>query len=316
MKGKIAVVFPGQGSQYPGMGRELTEKYPLAKQVFAEADSLKPSLSQLCFEGPEEELKKTVNTQPALLTVNMACFQVLRSRGIEPDFLAGHSLGEYCALVASGVLEFTEALKLVMLRSQLMEEAVPQGVGGMAAILGLSPEAVTELCLEAAAESWVEPANFNCPGQVVIAGYREGISRAMELAKNKGAKRVIPLNVSGPFHSRLMEPAGKALAQALEKVTLRLPKLPVVANVTAEPEDKPERIAFNLAMQVSRPVRWEESILFLYRQGVRTFIEVGPGKVLTGLIKKTVKEVTLLNVEDEESLQATVSKLEEVNRCS
>lgn len=312
MKGKIAVVFPGQGSQYPGMGKELADKYPEAKQVFLEADAIMP-LSRLCFQGPEEELRKTVNTQPALLTVNLACFQVLRSRGIQPDFLVGHSLGEYCALVAAGVLEFTDALKLVMARSRLMEEAVPQGLGGMAAILGLSSEAVTEICREAASESWVEPANFNCPGQVVIAGYREGVSRAMELAKNRGARRVIPLNVSGPFHSRLMEPAGKALALELEKVTLERPRLPVISNVTAAEEESPEAIALNLMQQVTKPVRWEESILFLYRQGVRTFIEVGPGKVLTGLIKKTVKDVLLLNVEDDESLQATVRKLGEVN---
>jgi [acyl-carrier-protein] S-malonyltransferase len=312
MKGKIAVVFPGQGSQYPGMGKELAEKYAVAKQVFTEADSIKP-LSGLCFEGPEEELRKTINTQPALLTVNIACFQVLRDRGIQPDFLAGHSLGEYCALVAAGVLEFSDALKLVMLRSRLMEEAVPQGVGGMAAILGLPPETVADICREVAVSNWVEPANFNCPGQVVIAGYQEGVARAVELAKNRGARRVIPLNVSGPFHSRLMEPAGSGLAQELEKVSLQPPKLPVVANVTATIEENPEAIAANLAQQVQKPVRWEESVLFLYEQGVRTFIEVGPGKVLTGLIKKTVKDVLLLNVEDEGSLQATIHKLEEVN---
>jgi [acyl-carrier-protein] S-malonyltransferase len=312
MKGKIAVVFPGQGSQYPGMGKELAEKYAVAKQVFTEADSIKP-LSGLCFEGPEEELRKTINTQPALLTVNIACFQVLRDRGIQPDFLAGHSLGEYCALVAAGVLEFSDALKLVMLRSRLMEEAVPQGVGGMAAILGLPPETVADICREVAVSNWVEPANFNCPGQVVIAGYQEGVARAVELAKNRGARRVIPLNVSGPFHSRLMEPAGSGLAQELEKVSLQPPKLPVVANVTATTEENPEAIAANLAQQVQKPVRWEEGVLFLYEQGVRTFIEVGPGKVLTGLIKKTVKDVLLLNVEDEGSLQATIHKLEEVN---
>lgn len=312
MVGKIAVVFPGQGSQYPGMGKELAEKYTVAKQVFTEADAIKP-LSGLCFEGPEEELRKTVNTQPALLTANMACFQVLRSRGIQPDFLAGHSLGEYCALVAAGVLDFTDALKLVIVRSRLMEEAVPQGVGGMAAILGLPPETVADICREVAVSSWVEPANYNCPGQVVIAGYREGVAQAMELAKNRGARRVIPLNVSGPFHSRLMEPAGIALAQELEKVSFQPPELPVVANVTATIEDNPEAIAANLAQQVQNPVRWEESVMFLYEQGVRTFIEVGPGKVLTGLIKKTVKDVLLLNVEDEDSLQATIHKLEEVN---
>lgn len=312
MKGKIAVVFPGQGSQYPGMGKELAEKYIEAKQIFMEADAIRP-LSDLCFHGPEEDLRKTVNTQPALLTVNLACYQVLRSRGIQPDFLAGHSLGEYCALVAAGVLDFTDALKLVMVRSQLMEEAVPQGIGGMAAILGLGPETVADICREVAVTSWVEPANFNCPGQVVIAGYQEGVTKALELAKSRGARRGIPLSVSGPFHSRLMEPASIALAQELEKVNFKRPELPVVANVTAVIEENPEAIAANLAQQVQKPVRWEKSVLFLYEQGVRTFIEVGPGKVLTGLIKKTVKDVLLLNVEDEDSLQATIAKLEEVN---
>lgn len=311
MKEKIAFVFPGQGSQYPGMGRELCENYPVARKIFDEADAVAP-LSKICFEGPEEELRKTVNTQPALLTTNIATFQVLHSFGIEPDFVAGHSLGEYAALVAAGVLSFQEALKVVITRSQLMEQAVPKGLGAMAAILGLSAGEVAQVCKEASQTSLVEPANFNCPGQVVVAGYREGVNLAMELAKERGAKRTIPLNVSGPFHSSLMEPAGQGLKKELDKITFQPPAIPVVANVSAAIESDPEVIAANLAKQVSHPVRWEESMHLLYQEGVRVFVEVGPGKVLTGLIKKTLKDVLLLNVEDEASLQLTLQKLKGV----
>lgn len=311
MQEKIAFVFPGQGSQYPGMGRELFENYPAARQIFEEADAVAP-LSQICFEGPEEELRKTVNTQPALLTTNLAAFQVLRSFGVEPDFVAGHSLGEYAALVAANVLSFQEALKLVITRSQLMEQAVPKGLGGMAAILGLTAEEVVHLCQEASKKSLVEPANFNCPGQVVIAGYLDGVNLAMELAKERGAKRTIPLNVSGPFHSSLMEPAGHGLRKELAKIVFQKPSIPIVANVSAAVENEPDVIAANLAKQVSHPVRWEESMHLLHQKGVRVFVEVGPGKVLTGLIKKTLKNVLLLNVEDKASLQLTLEKLKGV----
>ncbi|HHW07988.1 MAG TPA: ACP S-malonyltransferase [Clostridia bacterium] len=311
MQGKIAFVFPGQGSQYPGMGRELYENYLAARRVFEEADAVAP-LSRLCFAGSEEELRQTVNTQPAVLTASVAAYRVLQSFGIKADFAAGHSLGEYAALVAAGVLRFKDALQIVITRSRLMEQAVPQGTGGMAAVLGLGAEAVTEVCREASQKSPVEPANFNCPGQVVIAGYIDGVNAAMELAKARGAKRVIPLNVSGPFHSSLMEPAGRKLQEELSKFSFHTPEIPVVANVSAAIAGDPETIRFNLAQQVYRPVRWEESVRFLYRQGVRIFIEVGPGKVLTGLIKKTLKDVLLLNVEDEASLQLTLQELKEV----
>lgn len=314
MQEKIAFVFPGQGSQYPGMGRELCENYPAARKVFEEADAVAP-LSKICFEGPEEELRKTVNTQPALLTTNMAACQVLRSFGIKPDFVAGHSLGEYAALVTANVLSFQEALKLVITRSLLMEQAVPKGLGGMAAILGLSAEEVAQVCQEVSQKSLVEPANFNCPGQVVIAGYLDGINLAMELAKERGAKRTIPLNVSGPFHSSLMEPAGQGLEKELAQTVFQKPSIPIVANVSASIESEPDVIAANLAKQVSRPVRWEESVQLLYQKGVRVFVEVGPGKVLTGLIKKTLKNVLLLNVEDEASLQLTLKKLKGAGGC-
>lgn len=311
MKNKIAFVFPGQGSQYAGMGQELAEKYPVARRIFDEADKLKP-LSTLCFEGPEDELKKTVNTQPALLTTGTACMEVLRSHGVYPDFVAGHSLGEYTALVTAGALTFPEALSLVMTRSRLMEEAVPQGIGGMAAILGLNGQEVEALCQEIAPSVLVEPANFNCPGQVVIAGYKEGVAKATELARKRGARRVIPLAVSGPFHSRLMEPASQMLAKELSKVAWGEIRIPIIANATAQFIQDPRGIATSLADQVMKPVRWEESVLLLYAQGVRTFVEVGPGKVLSGLIKKTVKDVLLLNVEDESSFHATIAKLQEV----
>lgn len=310
MQGKIAIVFPGQGAQYPGMGRELHDRYPAAQRIFAEADGIAP-ISRLCFAGSEEELRQTVNTQPAVLTVDVAAYEVLHSSGIVPDFVAGHSLGEYAALVAAGVLSFKDALQLVMVRSRLMEEAVPQGLGGMAAVLGLGAEEVEEVCREASREALVEPANFNCPGQVVIAGYLKGLQAAQALAKARGAKRLIPLSVSGPFHSSLMEPAGRALAEELAKFPFREPTIPVVANVSAIPERDPEAIRRNLAQQVFRPVRWEESVRFLYAQGVRTFIEVGPGTVLIGLIKKTVKDALLLHVEDEASLTLTLQKLKE-----
>lgn len=308
---KIAFVFPGQGSQYPGMGKELARNYSVASEVFAEADSIK-ELSRLCFDGEEADLKKTTNTQPALLTTSFACAEVLRSEGIKPDFVAGHSLGEYTALVVAGVLGFSDALNLVILRSKLMEEAMPYGKGTMAAILGLSGSEVKMICQEVSNTSLVEPANYNCPGQVVIAGYAEGVEKAMSMAKEKGAKRTMPLAVSGPFHSSLMEPASAALREKIEKSAFQKPEFPIVANVTADFALESKTIADNLIAQVKNPVLWEESINRLYEAGARVFIEVGPGKVLTGLIKKTLKDILLLNVEDETSLRTTLAKLQEV----
>lgn len=310
MNKKIAFVFPGQGSQYQGMGQDLFANYSLARNVFEQADDKKP-LSHLCFSGTAEELRKTTITQPALLTASTAAYQVLSSYGIRPDFVAGHSLGEYTALVAAEVLSFSQALDLVLLRSQLMENTVPKDVGAMAAILGLSGDEVATLCQEVSPLSWVEPANYNCPGQVVISGYKEGVEKAGELAKKSGARRVIPLAVSGPFHSKLMEPASRQLREEINNTTLAKPKVPVVANVTGEATGEPEIIEENLAKQVHHPVLWEESIRYLHQQGVGIFVEVGPGKVLSGLIKKTLKDVILLNVEDQKSLEKTLTKLGE-----
>ncbi len=294
---KVAFVFPGQGSQYVGMGLAMFECYPQAREIFAKADAyLGFSLSDLCFRGPEEELRLTTNTQPALLTVSVAIATVLQEMTEEPNYVAGHSLGEYTALVMAGALSFEEALGLVRERSRLMEEAVPAGRGSMAAILGLEAAAIRDICREASASGWVEPANYNCPGQVVIAGETAGIERATELARQQGAKRIIPLAVSGPFHSRLMEPAGKKFALYLQQVNWKKPRIPVVANLTASMVTGTDEIATALEGQMNNPVRWEEGINYLISQGTGVFVEVGPGKVLTGLIKKIDKNVLTLNV--------------------
>ena len=310
---KIALVFPGQGSQYIGMGKEMAEKFPVAKEVFQEADdALGYSITEIAFAGPEEELIKTNNTQPAILTTSYACFKVFEQHGIKGEVLAGHSLGEYSALVASGAVDFKDAVKIVNKRGQYMADAAPMGTAGMAAILGLDKEPLKQVCLEAASVGIVEPANYNCPGQIVIAGENAALDKAMELALAAGAKRAIKLNVSGPFHSSLIKRAGERLSLELEQIQINNPQVPVVVNITAEEIFGAEDIIPSLVDQVSNSVRWDESVERMIAMGVDTFVEVGPGKVLSGLIKKINKGVTILNVEDSESLQKALDKLLEV----
>lgn len=310
--GKIAFVFPGQGAQYVGMGKDVFEKFPLAKAVFLEADrKLGFSLSDLCFNGPEEKLKLTVHTQPALLTTSIACFELIKEKGIMPDYVAGHSLGEYSALVAADALSFSDAVWLVQERGRLMQEAVPPGEGTMAAILGLGIEKVEELCQSASDVGIVEPANFNCPGQIVIAGQTKAVEKAVSLAKGFGAKRAMLLAVSGPFHSSLLKPAGLKLKAALEKVEIKAPTIPLVANISAEKVVEAPKISEGLVQQVGGSVKWEQSVRKMIAEGVTTFIEIGAGKVLTGLIKKIDKDVKTFNIEDESSLQETLTGLKE-----
>lgn len=312
---KIAFVFPGQGSQYVGMGKEIWDYYQIAKKVYHQGDEkLGLLLSNLCFYGPEEELRLTANTQPAILITSAAILKVLEMEGIRPDYTAGHSLGEYTALVAAGSLTIPDAVWLVRQRGLLMQEAVPPGQGTMAAIIGLSIEEVQTVCKEISREEVVEPANYNCPRQVVIAGHVGAVERAMQLAREKGAKRAIPLSVSGPFHSSLLEPASIRLAEVLEQVLISRPWVPVVSNCQAEFTDDPRQIKENLVKQVSSAVLWEQSVEKLLAVGVTTFIEIGPGKVLTGLIKKIDKEVEVFNIEDGESLTQTVLSLKEAQR--
>jgi [acyl-carrier-protein] S-malonyltransferase len=289
-QGKLAFVFPGQGSQHAGMGLAASETYPDARRVFETADeTLGFELSKLCFEGPEEELQLTRNTQPAILATSAAMAKVLATAGIRPDCVAGHSLGEYSALVAAGALDLRDALRLVRKRGEYMQDAVPVGEGAMAAILGLSAQAVSSLCEEAASGRVVEPANLNGAGQVVIAGHRDAVERACDLAKASGAKRAMMLSVSAPFHCRLMEPAAEALAGDLEETPFSSLEVPLYNNVDAEPIVAGEEVRDALRRQVASPVRWEESILRMAEAGVDTFVEVGPGKVLSGLVRKIVK---------------------------
>lgn len=301
--GKTAAVFPGQGSQVVGMGRELAEAHPVVAETFAEADRvLGFPLSRLCFEGPEEELTLTRNTQPALLTASVATMRLLQSKGFEPAAAAGHSLGEYSALVAAGALSFEEALVTVRLRGELMESAVPSGEGAMAAILGLPKEEVEAICREA--EGVVEPATYNSPGQVVVAGESAAVASAMKLAEARGARRVQLLKVSGPFHSSLLKPAGDRLADQLARIAVSEPRIPVYANVTARPYTSAGEIRELLREQVSSPVLWEATVEAMLADGIDTFVEVGPGRVLSGLIRRIRRDAAVYNVDSVATLEA------------
>ena len=301
--GKTAFLFPGQGSQAVGMGQALAREFPEARAVFAAADdALGTSLSRLCFEGPESELVLTRNTQPAILTVSAAAHAVYVARAPQADFVAGHSLGEYSALVAARSLSLPDAVRAVRERGTLMQEAVPAGTGAMAAVLGLEPEAVARVCAEAAGGEVVSAANFNSPEQTVIAGSTAAVERASAKLKDSGAKRVVPLTVSAPFHCALMEPVKARLAEVLARCTISAPAIPVVTNVEARPNTDAARVVPLLLEQVSAPVRWLETIRFLHGAGVTRMVELGPGRVLSGLVKRIAKDVEVLNVEDPTSL--------------
>jgi len=293
-----AFIFPGQGAQQVGMGKELAQTQPVARQVFEEADQvLGMSLSGLCFEGPDDELRLTVNTQPAILTTSIAALRVLEDRGAKPDFVAGHSLGEYSALVAAGSLKFDEAVRAVRKRGLFMQEAVPRGEGAMAALIGIDIEAVKAICVEASSLGVCAPANINSPNQTTIGGHRPAVERAVDLAKARGAKRAVMLAVSAPFHCELMKPAAEKLAEVFNETAFADLRVPLVTNVDA------------LLRQVASPVRWSESVKMLMDQGVTRFIEVGPGKVLSGLVRQICRQCEILNVDDSQSLDATVAAL-------
>ena len=301
---KVAFIFPGQGSQYIGMGKDFFENFREAREVFQEADDvLHLSISSLCFQGPEEALKLTENTQPAVLTTSIAVLRVLQAeKGVVPNLVAGHSLGEYSALVVSGAFAFADSVQIVRLRGRFMQEAVPVGEGAMAAILGMERGQVEKLCEEAAQGDVLTPANFNCPGQIVIAGHTKAIERAMERVKQNG-KKAVALPVSAPFHSPLMKPAGERLGKVLEGITIQDLKIPVVTNVEADINQSKERVKELLVTQVSSPVRWEESMQKISGNGIEQILEIGPGKVLSGLMKRINPKVETKNIEDIQTLK-------------
>jgi len=307
----LAYIFPGQGSQHPGMGKNLVENFPVAGRIFEEMDdALHFSVSRLCFEGSPEDLQLTENTQPAILAVSVAAFRVMQSEGFsQPDYVAGHSLGEYSALFGARSLSLTEAIQTVRSRGRYMQEAVPIGTGAMAAVIGAELEEIEKVCAEASQGQICAPANINSPNQVVIAGNAEAVDRASELLRTGRAKRVLKLNVSAPFHSALMMPAQERLAVDLERIGFANLCVPLVTNVDASVILKGAEARDSLVRQVSSPVRWLESIELLIKQGVDTFVEVGPGKVLTGLMRQISREVKCFNVEDAASLKSAAAGL-------
>ncbi len=306
---EICFVFPGQGSQYVGMGKDMYERFDEARSVFNSAsDVLGYDVASLCFNGPEEELNRTVRTQPCILIVSMAIFNVLTARGLKPSVTAGHSLGEYSALVAAGVLDLKDAVMLTEKRGKFMQEAVPEGEGLMAAILGLERKDVDNICLSVKS-GYVVPANYNCPGQIVIAGEKRAVEEAIGLAKEAGAKRAVPLSVSVPSHCVLMAKASERLAEVLESIEFHWPSVPIVNNADAIFLNNIDSIRSSLVRQLRSPLLWEDSIRTIINSGIETFVEVGPGKVLSGLIKRIDSNVTVLNVEDSSSLEKTLSKL-------
>jgi [acyl-carrier-protein] S-malonyltransferase len=306
----IAFIFPGQGAQKVGMGKALADAFPICRDTFAEADAaLGRPLSRLIFDGPEDALTLTENTQPAILAVSTAACRLLESRGLSAAFAAGHSLGEYSAHVAAGTFSFGDALRIVERRGRYMQEAVPVGEGAMAAILGLDAALVAQACAESADGEVVGPANLNGAGQVVIAGARDAVKRAGERAKAMGAKRVIPLPVSAPFHSALMKPAQVRLAPELRALSIQTPRMPVVANVDAEPKRDASAAIEALVQQVSAPVRWEAVVVRLASEGVTTYVEVGPGAVLSGLVRKIHRDATAVSFGSPDDLAAVESAI-------
>ena len=305
---KYAFIFPGQGSQYVGMGKDLTE-YAIAMQTFDEADAaLGFSLKDICWNGPEEKLKETAITQPAILTASIAVYRILREKGFVPSYVAGHSLGEYSALVAAEVLNLSDAVRIVHKRGELMQTSVPLGVGKMAAILGLEREKVEQACLAASVAGVVEPSNYNCPGQVVIGGEAAAVEAAASLCKESGAKKTVELAVSAPFHTSLMRKAGEGLEEYIKDIEFKKPIIPFISNVDAKVIDDPATIKASLIKQVSSKIFWEDCINAIVGMGCNSFIEVGPGKVLSGFVKKIVKDACICNVGD-------AASLEKINEC-
>lgn len=311
---KLAFIFPGQGSQTVGMGKDFFNHYDTAKKMFKKADdALGYSITDMCFNGPAEDLKLTANTQPAILTVSVIAAAILRENGINPDIVGGHSLGEYSALVIAGALDFADAVHLVNRRGAFMQDAVPVGEGGMAAVIGLDRDKVVNICAEISSKgTLVQAVNFNCPGQIVIAGTAAGVTKAVDELKAAGAKKCIALPVSAPFHSKLMEPAAAKLAAELDKITVKDARIPVAANVTGEAFTKADDIKKNLIKQAASPVLWEDCIATMKNFGADVYIEAGPGKVLCGLNRRIDKTLTSLNVENMVSLQKTLDYLQEV----
>jgi [acyl-carrier-protein] S-malonyltransferase len=305
---EIGFIFPGQGAQYVGMGQELVEEFSEAQELFTKAnDILGIDLKQICQKGPEEELNHTSNTQPAIFTVSMIIDNILKNSGIKPSIVAGHSLGEYSALASSNAFSFREGLQLVRKRGLLMDEALPAGLGSMAAIIKLDKNIIIEICEKV--DGVCDVANYNSPSQIVISGEKDAIKEAVEMAKEKGALKAIELDVSGPFHSSLMEPAREKLSQEINKVKLTKPIVPIVANASAESTEDIDKIKENLLAQLTSSVRWVESMELMINQGINTFVEVGPGKVLKGLMRRINRSVDVYNVQDVKGLTKTLDKL-------